>query len=107
MIEIERFDYSAFRKQYTLDNELFYIYLIFNSREEAWYMEIQDSSENVVLSCIKLVTEIFLLNKKRTHANIPKGDFKLVKQSDNNSLILNYDTLGTEYILYYYEEDEL
>lgn len=107
MIEIVRYDYPAFRKQYSLDDVLFYVELKYNYRDNGWFMTILDVSLNIIADSIRLVTEIYLFQNKRSIIGLPKGDFKLKKKSLNQTIELNYDTFGTEYILRYYTEGEL
>lgn len=106
MIEIERYDYPAFRKEYSLDDELFYIYIYWNDRNSCWYMDIENTDEEKLVTGIKLVTLIKLINSVRAHPNIPAGDFYLERQTDS-TVDLNYDNFGVAFKLYYYTESEI
>ena len=107
MIEIKRYAFSSFKKEYILDNETFYIWIYYNTMDESWYMTIQDSAENTIIAGILLRTHLNLLSLYRAHPNIPIGDFQLIKQSINKDIILDYDSFGTEYKLYYIEAETI
>ena len=105
MIEIKRYNFSSFKKEYILNNETFYIWIYYNGIDEGWYMTIQDSAENTIIAGILLRTHLNLLETYRAHPNIPQGEFQLLKQSTNKDILLNYETFGTEYKLYYIEAE--
>lgn len=107
MTEIVKYNYSSFKKQYTLDGNVFYIWLMWNSNSEYWYMIIQDANENNIIAPIQLRTLDYLLRNYRAQPGIPLGDFKVEKQSTNDAVTLNYNNLGTDFILYYYDGSEV
>ena len=107
MTQIEIFNYPAFRKNYSLEGTIYSIKLVYNSRSEEWFMSIEDEENETIISGIKLVTGIFLLTNKRFTESLPAGDFIVEKQSDNKNIVLNKETLGTEYILNYYTAQEV
>lgn len=106
MILIERYDYSSFKKQYTLDGVLFYIHLYWVERNSSWYMNIENTNEVIIYSGIRLVCLIGMLETVRSKEGLPAGDFYLKKKSGDSS-VLTYDNFGTEFILNYYTKKEV
>jgi len=109
MIKIDIFSQSSssFRKQYTLENEIFYITIFWNSRSASWFLKIEDETESTILAGVKIVPGLFLL-KKFALSSTPKGDFKCAKETTSNTENgITYENLGQTYNLYYFNSDEI
>lgn len=90
------------------EDSVFGLEFAYNAREVAWYMSIYDSSEQLLLAGIKLIVGLPLLETHRYIAGLPKGDFILVdKESDLNSVVVDFDSLKTRYDFLYLTESEM
>lgn len=110
MIILPTFQTSSPRYKYhiSLDGIIYYLNFNWNTRESAWYMDIANSSETLILAGIKLVPDYRLLKQYKAIEGLPAGDFLLVdsKQDDQNSQV-TFDNFGDRYVLMYVEESDL
>jgi len=99
----------AFSKKYNFDGRGYIVELRYNPINVSWYMTLKDINNNVIISSIRLVSKIYILRNKRAVAGLPDGDFKLIQVTENNGggKILDFDSLGAEYKLYYVPVAEL
>lgn len=110
MIILPTFQSQSARFSYDieLNGEIFHLKFSWNSREESWYMDIQDQNEVNILTGIKLVINYFLLEQYKAYENLPKGDFKLWDiQLDPTTGGLTFDNFGRRYQLFFLTDDEL
>ena len=97
---------SNFTQNIDLENVNIEIKLVYNTRTETWVAKF--TTTNYAINGIKLTKNFPLLWKYR--ASFPEiiGDFIVLKISDDiNVNVLDYDTLGVYYALFYITQEEL
>lgn len=110
MIVIPTFQNRTAR--YGIDIELngivFHLLFSWNSREESWYMDIQNSEEIDILRGIKLIPNYQLLKQYRAYADLPQGEFILWDlYNDSVNSEITYDNYGKRYQLLFFTNEEI
>ena len=96
---------SSLKQRIELDGILFNLKIYWNTMNDAWFMDIYQN-DTLVFAGLKLVKEIRLLNEYAIE-EIP-GDFILYDTENlTDGLRVDFDNLGTRYLLIYLTEDEL
>jgi hypothetical protein len=90
--------------QISLDGTKYTLAISWNTRESAWYLDVQDASANSIVSSIKLVPDILLLQQFKGLGGLPLGDLFLydVEQNPATAVNMQFADLGTRYLLVYY-----
>lgn len=76
-----------------------------NDRDGAWFMEIGDGSGNTIISGIKVLLGLYLLNLASSSA-LPTGDFVAIDTTDQD-VDAGFEDLGRRIQIYYFTRDEL
>lgn len=98
--------------RYSFDIELngtvFHLVFNWNSREESWYMNIQNAEEVDILDGVKLVPSYSLLKQYKAYENLPKGEFILwdIEQNPAGSNV-TFDNYGKRYQLLFFTDEEI
>jgi len=72
MIEIPIFDTSSFKEQVTLEDTIYQLSLIWNGRDNAWFLSIAEQDGTPILDGIKLVPGYELLSRFKD-SRLPPG----------------------------------
>jgi hypothetical protein len=111
MVIIPTFQSTSSR--YTIEVELnnvpFNLAFHWNARDAAWYMDISDANDILLLAGIKLVLNYALLNQYNYLEGLPDGEFFVSDTNTDNpySEELTYDNFGDRYQLIFITNDEL
>lgn len=98
--------------RYTFDielaNRVFHFIFSWNSREESWYMDIQDGEEVPIIHGIKLVPNYRLLKQYKAYNTLPDGELILwdLEQDSVNSGV-TFDNFGSRYQLLFFTSAEI
>ena len=104
---------SKFTMQVNLENVNYKLRIAWNTREEAWKMNVLDINDNVLISEVKLVSGFPLLRQFEAKSlvnnlKLPQGDFVLVDLENNpQTSVVTYNNLGTRYQLVFFNREEL
>lgn len=98
-----RQDDANYSFQVPLDGVVYTLRLIFNDRDQSWFMTIADSEDNIMRAGIKLVTDHDLLRLWREATRVAGNIIALDTTGDR--LRADIDDLGTDVVLTYVEED--
>lgn len=110
MIEIPV--YSSVSARYSLDISLngvvFTLRFDWNTRDEAWTMDIVDNTPADILTGVKLVPNYLLVKQYAMRPGMPEGDFYLLDTSTIKlDKIVTYDNFGDRYRLMFLTPDEV
>lgn len=109
MIQIEMFQKVSadFNQTITLDGNQFNLRCTWNTREEAWYLDINNAVGSPLLVGSRLSPDTPII-RKYGNDKLPKGEIMLydTKQDPSNSKV-TFDNLGGRYILVYITAKEL
>jgi len=83
-----------------LDDELFYIIIDWNDSGQYWEMGIRNSAYQTLVDGIAMVPNYPLLYQFR-YADMPKGDFQLVRANYDNDPPTRDELVTTKYELVY------
>lgn len=97
---------SKWKQSIVLADLLIDLEVHWNSRSEAFYMDIIDSENDYALTGVKLVPDWLLIRQFRAYMPNLLGDFIVVKIDDTVEDRITYDNFGIGYILYFYNFDE-
>lgn len=108
MIKIPVFQESSskFNMSMVLEDLLISLYIYWNSRSNAWYMDITDTENNLQLIGVKLVPNWLLIRQFRAYMPNLRGDFIVIKTDVTVEDRVTYDNLNNGYTLYFYDRDE-
>jgi hypothetical protein len=96
-----------------LDGVNYILYFNWSVREECWYLTLFSGDSNPdedtpIISNIKIVVGIFLLEQYKAIADLPSGDFMVIK---NDTISLNneisFDNFGVDFLLVYFTEEKV
>ncbi len=97
---------SKFKQNLVLADLLIELEIHWNSRSNAFYMDIIDTENDDILTGVKLVPNWLLIRQFRAYLPNLNGDFIVTKVDDTAGNRVTYDNLGTGYILYFLTLDE-
>jgi hypothetical protein len=106
MITLPFLDFANFNSEFELDGNPYVFQFNWNSNGGFWTMKISDTSQNVLVSGIKLVLNYEHI-KRFVDKDLPPGELWVRDPSDNNSPIEQYDFLNDRCFLTYVTEEEL
>ncbi len=95
----------AYRFATTLDGVSFVIDVHWNTREQAWYMDLLDDDETPIRSGIKIVLGA-LLGARSADDRFPEGTFSVVDTS-GAELDATFDDMGVRVQVWYLTSAEL
>ncbi len=78
-------DQADYTLRTRLDGKEYNFHLLWNEREERWYLDISDESDVVVCAGVKLVTNWPLLRYYRSNPDAPPGELWVIDESDDGS----------------------
>jgi hypothetical protein len=98
---------SNFEQEILLGDRMMKLIIWWNSRSEAWYMSLEDSDTDDIVSGIKIIPNWALVKQYR--ANLPnfEGDIIAIPTDSNAEERITYDNLNNGYELNYLTIEEL
>ncbi len=78
-------DQADYTLRTRLDGKEYNFHLLWNEREERWYLDIADESGNTVCAGIKLVTNWPLLRYYQSNPAVPPGDLYVIDESPDGT----------------------
>ena len=110
MVTIPTYQSTSARwsEEVELDDTTYILYFYWNARDSAWYMDIYNSDDDLILAGIKLVLGYALLHQYAYLAGLPDGEFMVCDTNTDNpySEDLDFDNFGDRYQLVYISKDE-
>lgn len=97
--------FPNFRFGSTIDTVPYLFDVRWNSRDEAWYMDVLESSEKPIVLGLKLVLGTYV-GRRCNHALFKQGVF-IVSDTSGSGRDATFDDFGTRVILMYIPIDEL
>lgn len=94
-----------YRLSTTLDGQSVIFDLRWNSREEAWFLNLLDNDETPIVEGIKVILGMFLGRRTTSERMLPGR--LVVEDLSGQNLDATIDDLGTRVIIYYFTEAEL
>ena len=106
MISLNVLDANSQAIEATLDDELFYIILNWNSSNFSWSMDIRNSSYVDIIRGVAVVVN-FMLTFQFRYSTMPRGELMAVADNDRNGPIPRDGFTSKKYELIYIPFDEL
>jgi hypothetical protein len=102
-ITIPLYNSARWEMKADLSGKRYGIYIAYNTRQDAWFMAISDTNENLLLAGIRLVPGIFFLEKYRASVpGLPPGDLWLVDiEGKLSAAEVTRENLSTRFALTY------
>jgi hypothetical protein len=98
---------SRFSFQTELDGKVYGFDLHWNTRDEAWYLTILDSDDEVLLAGLKLVVSFPLISRFRSF-DLPPGELEAVDTNTTTAEVdPGLDDLGQRVLLIYTPPEDL
>ena len=99
---------SYFEKRISLDGRDYILRFLFNTREEKWYLDINDQDNVPIVSGLKLVLNIDLV-RRLTDERRPKGALHVFENASSNEQQIDpgLSSLGLDIQLVYFDEEEI
>ncbi len=97
---------SKWKANIVLENLLVDIEIHWNSRSEAFYMDLFDNENDFRLIGVKILPDWLLVRQFRAYMPNLEGDFLVIKTDDTVGDRITYDNLGNGYDLYFVDRDE-
>lgn len=72
---IPTFAQSHYSQRMTLDGRVFTLRFTWNQREEAWYLALDDEADVEIISGLKIVLDVPLLDFYKYDPRLPDGEF--------------------------------
>ncbi|MFX0205158.1 MAG: phage baseplate plug protein [Candidatus Hodarchaeota archaeon] len=99
---------SRYVMQVSLSGDVFRLYFDWNSREQAWFMDIRDKDDNNILTNLKMVINYRILYQYQHLDGLPAGDFVVLDREANPVTGgITYDNFGIRYPLVFFSNTEL
>ena len=99
---------SKYIMEVELNNQVFRLRFLWNTRELYWYMDILNQDDVEILTGIKMVINYVLLNQFQYMADLPKGEFFVMDLEQNPSTGgITFDNFGERYQLLFYTDEEI
>lgn len=97
-----------YKQSTVLDNVNYIFQFKFNSREQAWYMEIRNQDNEILLSSIKLLPgfDLFRNHKHKNKDGLFLNPIILFKKNTPSERVIGLNNMGLDYELLYLEEGE-
>jgi hypothetical protein len=106
MLQIQIPSGFASSQTLSLDGVLFTLELRWNSRAQAWSMDLYDAASNLLAGGLRLVADTPLLERFGKRDDFPAGDF-IAFDSSAQGLDPGYEDLGTRVSLLYVTAEEV
>jgi hypothetical protein len=91
-----------------LDGRTYTLHVHWNERESAWYMDVHDAEDVVLVAGIKLVASFPLLSSYHAREWCPAGEIMIVDVEGNfDTAHTDFDGLGVRYRVMYLTADEV
>lgn len=105
MIEITIFNNSAFTQQVTLDGSIYQVSLIWNGRDDAWFISFAEQDGTPILDALKIVPGYELIRRFKD-SRLPPGALLTADMTDTGDYPTR-DNLGVDVKLVYMTEAEV
>jgi hypothetical protein len=99
-------DTAAWQQRTSLDGIDYILEFNWNGRANSWFLTMFEADGTALLESVKLVSNWPLLQRRRATPNLPPGEFFLFDPTYTISSA-NYEQLGDEIKLFYFDEEEL
>lgn len=104
-MQIINFDSAAsWEQKVTLDNNIYTIACVYNTRDDAWYINVYDVNDVAVVLGKKFTLNMNVFNNVHTE-NRPLGALVMIATTADKTI--TRDTVGSEVQLFYITKQEL
>jgi len=98
---------SKYQFTISLEDKTYQLYFNWNTREQAWYMDISDTDGVLIQAGIKVVVGYYLLQQYKSNGLLPPGDFYVLDlQESPNAAGVGFSDFGVRYQMVYLTKEE-